>query len=97
MVNGFSLLHSKIVSNALNFTRKFRCASCTDDYLFYEFLNQFAYNSVVIIKTSSRCYRLVYYSSLMSGSRKSEYKSFRNISDMCFYLDSICPSAFENK
>lgn len=97
MLNCYNRLYSKIVSYALNFIRKFRCVSCTDDYLFFEFLNRDAYNSVVIIKTSSRCYRLVYYSSLMTGSRKSEYKSFRNISDMCVYLDSICPSAVENK
>ena len=93
----FSRLNSEIVSRALNFARKFRCRSCTEDYLFYEFLNQVAYNSVVIIKTSQNCYRLVYYSSNMLGSCYSEYKSFRSIADMCVYLDSICPSAVENK
>ena len=93
----FSSINSEIVFRALNFARKFRCRSCTDDYLFYEFLNQFGYNSVVIIKTSKNCYRLVFYSSSMSGSSYSEYKSFRSIADMCVYLDSICPSAVENK
>ena len=93
----FTRLYSSIVSNTSNFARKFRCRSCTDDYMFYEFINQIAYNSVVIIKTSTRCYRLVYYSSFMNGSCNSEYKSFRNISDMCSYLDTICPSAVVNK
>lgn len=92
-----SRLHFAIVSNTLNFARKFRCRAYTDDYLFYEFLNQVAYNSVVIIKTSNHCYRVIHYSSFMTVSRKSEYKSFRTIADMCVYLDSICPSAVENK
>lgn len=89
-------LYLEIRSHSLDFARKFRCRSCTDDYLFYEFLNQVGYKSVVIIKTSKNCYRLVYYSSFMSGSCNSEYKSFRSIADMCVYLDSICPSAIEN-
>lgn len=93
----FSTLNTEIVSRASNFARKFRCRSCTDDYLFYEFLNQVGYNSVVIIKTSKNCYRLVFYSSYMTGSCYSEYKSFSSIADMCVYLDSICPSAVEYK
>ena len=90
-------LQFEIVSHTLIFARKFRCRAYTDDYLFYEFLNQVCYNSVAIIKTSDYCYRVIYYSSFMAVSRKSEYKSFRTIADMCVYLDSICPSAVENK
>ena len=90
-------LYLEIRSHSLNFARKFRCRAYTDTYLFYEFLNQVSYNSVAIIKTSNYCYRVIYYSSFMTVSRKSEYKSFRTIADMCVYLDSICPSAVENK
>ena len=90
-------LYLEIRSHSLNFARKFRCRSYTDNYLFYEFLNQVAYYSVAIIKTSINCYRVIHYSSFMTVSRKSEYKSFSSISDMCIYLDSICPSAVENK
>lgn len=90
-------LLSEIISKTLFFARKFRCVSCTDNYLFFELLNQFAYNSIVILQTSRNCYRVVYYSSFRNCSPKSEYKSFRTISDMCVYLDSICPSAVENK
>ena len=95
-------LYSEIRSHTLNFARKFRCRAYTDNYLFYEFLNQVAYHSVAIIKTSNYCYRVIFYSSLMlvcrkSVYRKSEYKSFRTIADMCVYLDSICPLAVENK
>lgn len=96
MVYSANRLYSEIVSKTSDFVRKFRCVSCTDDYLFFESLNQIAYNSIVILQTSRNCYRLVYYSSFMTGSRKSEYKSFRSISDMCVYLNSICPSAVEN-
>lgn len=90
-------LNSEIYSHTLYFARKFRCRSCTDDYLFYEFLNQSVYNSVAIIKTSNHCYRVIRYSSFMNLLRTSEYKSFSTIADMCVYLDSICPSAVENK
>ena len=94
---GATRLSLEICSHTLNFARKFRCRAYTNDYLFYEFLNQVAYNSVAIIKTSNYSYRLIHYSSSMTGTRKSVYKSFRTIKDMCFYLDSICPSAVENK
>ncbi len=94
---GATRLISKIFSHTLHFARKFRCRAYTDDYLFYEFLNQVSYNSVAIIKTSNYCYRVIHYSSLLPFYRKSEYKSFKTIADMCAYLDSICPSAFENK
>lgn len=94
---GCTRLSLEICSHTLNFARIFRCRAYTADYLFYEFLNQVAYKSVVIIKTSNHCYRVVYYSSFMNGTCKSEYKSFRTIADMCVYLDSICPSAVENK
>lgn len=90
-------LNLEICFHTLNFARKFRCRAYTDNYLFYEFLNQVSYNSVVIIKTSAHCYRVIYYSSFMTVSRKSEYKTFSTIADMCVYLDSICPSAVENK
>ena len=89
-------LYSEIRSHTLNFARKFRCRAYTYDYLFFEFLNQVAYHTVAIIKTSNYCYRVIHYSSFMTVSRKSEYKSFRTIADMCIYLDSICPSAVEN-
>lgn len=94
---GSTRLSLDICSHTLNFARKFRCRSYTDNYLFYEFLNQVAYYSVVILKTSNYCYRVISYSSLLLVSRKSEYKSFRTIADLCVYLDSICPSAVENK
>lgn len=90
-------LNSEICSHTLIFARKFRCRAYTDDYLFYEYINQGVYKSVSIIKTSNHCYRVIHYSSFMSVSRKSEYKSFRTIADMCVYLDFICPSAVENK
>lgn len=89
-------LYLEIRSHSLNFARKFRCRAYTDSYLFYEFLNKVGYISVAIIKTSINCYRVIYYSSFMTVSRKSDYKSFRTIADMCVYLDSICPSAVEN-
>ena len=88
-------LYLEIRSHSLNFAREFRCRAYTDSYLFYEFLNKFVYISVAIIKTSINCYRVIYYSSFMTVSRKSVYKSFRTIADMCVYLDSICPSAVE--
>lgn len=94
---GPTRLSLDIRSRTLNFARKFRCRAYTNDYLFYEFLNQVDYNSVAIIKTSNYCYRVIHYSSCMTVSRKSEYKSFRTIADMCVYLDSICPSAVDNK
>ena len=94
---GVTRLNSEICSHTLNFVRKFRCRAYTEDYLFYEFLNQFSYSSVAIIKTSTNCYRVIHYSSFMRVSRKSEFKSFKTIADMCVYLDSICPSAVENK
>lgn len=90
-------LYLEIRSHSLNFARTFRCRAYTDTYLLYEFLNKSVYISVAIIKTSINCYRVIHYSSFMSVSRKSEYKSFRTIADMCVYLDSICPSAVENK
>ena len=90
-------LYLEIRSHSLNFARIFRCRAYTDTYLLYEFLNKSIYISVAIIKTSINCYRVIHYSSFMSVSRKSEYKSFRTIADMCVYLDSICPSAVENK
>lgn len=96
MVYSSNRLYSAIVSKTSVFIRKFGCVSCTNDYLFFESFNQIAYNSIVILQTSRNCYRLVHYSSFITGSRKSEYKSFRSISDMCVYLDSICPSAVEN-
>lgn len=90
-------LHSQICSHTLNFARKFRCRAYTVDYLFYDYLNQGVYKSVSIIKTSNYCYRVLHFASFMSVSCKSEYKSFRTILDMCVYLDSICPSAVDNK
>ena len=90
-------LYLAICSHTLYFARTFRCRGCTVNYLFYEFLNQYVYKTVAIIKTSNYCYRVIHYSSFMSVSRNSEYKSFRTIADMCVYLDSICPSAVENK
>lgn len=90
-------LISEIFSHTLIFARKFRCRAYTDDYLLYEYLNLGVYKSVAIIKTSAHCYRVICYSSFMMDSKKSEYKSFRTIVDMCVYLDSICSSAFENK
>lgn len=94
---GVTRLNSEIRSHTLNFARKFRCRAATDDCLFYEFLYPVAYKLVVIIKTSAHCYRLVYYFAFMNGPCYSKYKSFRTIADLCVFLDSICPSAVENK
>ena len=92
-----SRLYLEICSHTLNFARKFRCRAYTEDYLLFEYINQAVYRSIAIIKTSNHCYRVINYSSIIMVSKKSEYKSFRTIADMCVYLDSICPSAVENK
>ena len=90
-------LNFAVRSLSKKFYNSFRLRSYTDDYLCFEYISCSEYCNVSIIKTSVHTYRVLVYCSLQSGERIAEYRSFRSISDLCSYLDSICPSAVENK
>lgn len=94
---GASRLNFDIRSHTVKFSNRFRLRSYTDDYLCFEYLSNNEFLSVSIIQTSAHCFRVIAYCSFMSVQRIAEYRSFRTILDMCSYLDSICPSAVENK
>lgn len=90
-------LHFEIRSRSKNFYNRFRLRSYTDDYLCFEYISRTEYWNISIIKTSVHSYRVLTFYSLHSLQKFAEYRSFRSIYDLCLYLDSICPSAVENK
>lgn len=92
-----SKLSFEVRSRSKKFYNTFRLRSYTDDYLCFEYISCSEYCNVSIIKTSVHCYRVLVYCSMHSVQKIAEYRSFRSICDLCTYLDSICPSAIENK
>lgn len=86
---GATRLQLEIYSHAPNFRSKFRVKNFTTEYMFCDFVNRFLYMSVTIIKTSVKCYRVIFYKSRLGIDNQAVYKSFRSIADLCVYLDTI--------
>lgn len=82
-------LYLQINALTTNFRSKFRVHSYTDSYV------QFVGNtcsdiaSVCVYRTSEKCFRVMFYHSHLQNCKVSDYKSFRSLSELCYYLDTL--------
>lgn len=82
-------LYLQINALTTNFRGKFRVYSYTDSYV------QFVANtcsdiaSVCVYRTSEKCFRVMFYHSHLQNCKVSDYKSFRTLSELCYYLDTL--------
>lgn len=86
---GATRLQLEIYAHTQYFRAKYKLKNFTNEYLFFDCVSRYLYRTVAILKTSVKCYRVIYYQSYLSVDNKCEYRSFRSIADMCVYLDTI--------
>ena len=84
-----SRFESEIMSHTVKFNRKFRVFACTGSYIQFVANSCSDYASACVYRTSAHTYRLMWYHSHLLVCKFSEFKSFRTLSDLCFYLDAL--------
>ena len=82
-------MNLEIISHTRLFARLFKCAEFTDEYLHFKHVGRYWYATATIYKTSSKCFRVMTYTNYCTNRRSSEYKSFRSLSDLCSYLETL--------
>lgn len=89
---GATRLNLEIYSHTDSFKNRFRCFAFTDSYLKFQYISLYDFCDVSILKSSVHCFRVMIFKSHLSVDRIAEYKSFRTISDMCVYLETLSKS-----
>lgn len=89
---GITRLNIEIYSHTDSFKNRFRCFAFTDSYLKFQYNSRYDFCEVCIFKSSKTCYRVMMFKSHLSIDRIADYKSFRTISDMCVYLETLSKS-----
>lgn len=82
-------LYLQINALASNFRSKFRVHSYTDLYVHFVANTCSDIASVSVYRTSERCFRVMFYHSHLQNCKLSGYKSFRTLSELCYYLDTL--------
>lgn len=82
-------LYLQINALTTNFRSKFRVHSYTDSYVHFVANTCSDIASVCVYRTSDRCFRVMFYHSHLQNCKVSDYKSFRSLSELCYYLDTI--------
>ena len=84
-----SVLRFLIVSNAIAFRSKYRVFASTDSYVQFVANTSCTYSCVSVYRTSDKCFRVMFFSCYLNDNKTSEYKSFRTLSGLCYYLDTL--------
>ncbi len=79
----------EIISHTRLFRKLFTCGEFTNDYLSFQHVGRYYFSHVTVCKTSSKCIRVMSYTSYCNAQKWSEYNSFRSISDLCIYLETL--------
>lgn len=82
-------LQLEILSYTDKFTKHYKLDSSTDKFLMYKMLTRTTYSIVAIFRTSTKCYRVMFYQSYLSVRKKSLYTSFRSMAELCVWLDTL--------
>lgn len=86
---GATRLQLEIMSHTEEFRRRFRVNACTDAYIQFVALTRYDCAIANVYRTSTNCYRVMWYHSHLQVRKFSEYKSFRTISELCVYLETL--------
>lgn len=82
-------LYLQINALTTNFRSKFRVNSYTDSYVHFVANTCSDIASVCVYRTSEKCFRVMFYHSHLQNCKVSDYKSFRTLSELCHYLDTL--------
>lgn len=82
-------LYLQINTHTSYFRSKFRVHSYTDSYVQFVANTCFDIASVCVYRTSEKCFRVMFYHSHLQNGKVSDYKSFRTLSELCYYLDTL--------
>lgn len=82
-------LYLQINALTSNFRSKFRVHSYTDSYVYFVANTCSDIASVCVYRTSEKCFRVMFYHSHLHNCKVSDYKSFRTLSELCYYLDTL--------
>lgn len=82
-------LYLQINAHTSNFRSKFRVRYYTDSYVHFVANTCCDIASVSVYRTSEKCYRVMFYHSHLLNGKVSDYKSFRTLSELCYYLDTL--------
>lgn len=82
-------LNLEIISHTRLFAKLFKCAEFTDNYLNFKHVGRYWYATATICKTSTKCFRVITYKSYCTNRKHGEYKSFRSITELCAYLETL--------
>lgn len=82
-------LYLQINALTSNFRSKFRVHSYTDSFVHFVANTCSDFASVCVYRTSEKCFRVMFYHSHLQNFNVSDYKSFRTLSELCSYLDTL--------
>ena len=82
-------LNLEITKHTNKFSKLFKCFEYTDEYLNFKHIGRHWYAQATICMTSSKCFRVMTYTSYCTGRRHGEYKSFRSMWELCDYLETL--------
>ena len=82
-------MNLEIISHTRQFAKLFKCSEFTDNYLNFKHVGRYWYAIATIYKTSTKCFRVMTYTMYCTNSKNSEYKSFRSITELCNYLETL--------
>ena len=82
-------LYLQINALTTNFRSRFRVHSYTDSYVHFVANTCSDIASVCVYRTSEKCFRVMFYHSHLQNCKVSDYKSFRTLSELCYYLDTL--------
>ena len=82
-------LYLQINALTSNFRSKFRVHSYTDSYVHFVANTCSDIASISVYRTSEKCFRVMFYHSHLQNCKVSDYKSFRTLSELCYYLDTL--------
>ena len=86
---GATRLQHDIIFYTDFFSRNFRVYACTDCYIQFVANARNFYACATVYKTSKTCYRVMWYQCFSQKHKFSQYKSFKTVSELCYYLDAL--------
>ena len=71
------------------FSRVFLVKSSYGSYIQFVSNAHNFYACATVYKTSKTCYRVMWYQCFSQKHKFSQYKSFKTVTELCYYLDAL--------
>lgn len=78
-----------IYSHCPKFKRFYKLFNACENYASFRSITRFDYSEVHIIKTSSKCYRVIHFVGKASRPSYASYMSFRTLEALFEHLESL--------